>query len=79
MAKLEEITVGSTIKGIAGEEPVSIVAIQWYGSNVIEITYKNSKNLPGTQLLYREDESHIEVLDDSLPWSFDADGSKMKI
>ena len=79
MAKLEEITVGSTIKGIAGEEPVSIVAIQWYGSNVIDITYKNSKNLPGTQLLYREDESHIEVLDDSLPWSFDADGSKMKL
>ena len=39
MAKLEEITVGSTIKGIAGDEPVSIVAIQWYGSSVIEITY----------------------------------------
>lgn len=52
MARLEDITVGSTVKGIAGNEPVSIVAVQWYGTNVIDITYKNSQNVPGTQLLY---------------------------
>lgn len=39
MAKLEQITAGSSIAGIAGNEPVSIVAVQWYGTNVIEITY----------------------------------------
>ena len=72
MARLEEITVGSTIIGIAGNEPVSIVAVQWYGTNVIEITYKNSMGVPGTQLVYREDEASIKVKDDSLPWSFDA-------
>ena len=38
MAKLEEITVGSSVKGIIGDEPVTIVAVQWYGSNVLEIT-----------------------------------------
>lgn len=42
MAKLEDITVGSTVKGIAGNESVSIVAAQWYGSNVLEITYKDT-------------------------------------
>ena len=62
MARLEDITVGSTVKGIAGNEPVSIVAVQWYGTNVIDIPYKNSQNVPGTQLLYREDDHHIEVL-----------------
>ena len=41
MARLEEITVGSIIKGIIGDEPVSVVAAQWYGSNVLEITYKD--------------------------------------
>ena len=51
MAKLEDITVGSTVKGIAGNEPVSIVAVQWYGSNVVEITYKDTRGVPGTQLL----------------------------
>ena len=47
MAKLEDITVGSHLTGIAGNEPVDVVAVQWYGNNVIEITYKNSKGVPG--------------------------------
>ena len=42
MAKLEDITVGSHLLGIAGNESVSIIAIQWYGNNVVEITYKNN-------------------------------------
>lgn len=79
MAILEKITVGSTVKGVIGNEPVSIVAVQWYGSNVLEITYKDSRGVPGTQLLYRESEAGLEVLSNNLPWSFDADGAQMKL
>lgn len=79
MAKLEEVTVGSTVTGIIGQEPVTIVAVQWFGSNVLEITYKDTQSIPGTQLLLREDEAHIDVMDNSLPWSFDADGNQMKL
>lgn len=79
MARLEDITVGSHLTGIAGNEPVSVVAVQWYGTNVIEITYKNSMGVPGTQLLYREDEESIQVKDNHLPWSFDADGNQLRL
>lgn len=79
MAKLEDITVGSTVKGIAGNESVSIVAAQWYGRNVLEITYKDTRGTLGTQLLYRDDEVNVEVLANHLPWSFDADGNQMKL
>jgi len=79
MAKLEQVTVGSTVKGIVGNEAVSIVAVQWYGTNVLEITYKDSKGTPGTQLLYRETEPTLEVLSNNLPWSFDANGDAVKL
>lgn len=79
MAKLEDITVGSTVKGIAGNESVSIVAAQWYGSNVLEITYKDTRGVLGTQLLYRDDEVNVEVLANHLPWSFDTNGNQMKL
>ena len=79
MATLEEITVGSNVTGIISNESVTIIAVQWYGTNVIEITYKNSKGVPGTQLLYREDEGKLAVKDNSLPWSFDANGNQMKL
>lgn len=35
--------------------------------------------VPGTQLLYRDDEASISVNDKSLPWSFDADGNQMRL
>ena len=79
MAKLENITSGSTVKGIVGNEPVSVAAVQWYGSNVLEITYKDARGALGTQLLYRGDEASIEVLANNLSWSFDADGNQMKL
>lgn len=43
MTTLEEITVGSNVTGIISNESVTIVAVQWYGTNVIEITYKNNR------------------------------------
>ena len=79
MAKLEEITVGSNVKGIVAGDTVTIIAVQWYGTNVIEITYKNSTGALGNQMLYRGDEPSIEVLSGNLPWSFDADAGKMKL
>ena len=79
MSKLEEITVGSCVKGIIADEPVTIVAVKWYGNSVLEITYKDSRGQPGNQMLYREEEENLSVMDNSLPWSFDADGEQMKL
>ena len=79
MARLEDITVGSTVTGIVADSSVTIVAVQWYGTNVIEITYKNSSGALGAQMIYRENEPNIEVMSGNLPWSFDADGTQMRL
>ena len=79
MTKLEDITVGSSVKGIISNSTVTIVAVQWYGNNVLEITYKDSHGQPGNQMLLRDEEINLTVMDNSLPWSFDADGEQMKL
>ncbi len=79
MSKLEELTVGSIVDGLVNNETVQVVAVRWYGSSVLEITYKNSQGQPESQLLYREDESRLEVRGDSLPWSFDADPDAVRL
>ncbi len=79
LSKLEEITVGSHIKGIVEGDTVTIVDVHWYGSNVVEITYKDSSGDSETQLLYREDEPTIQVSTQHLPWSFDANPADMKL
>lgn len=79
MARLEELTVGSHLTGIAGNDTVTVIAVRWHGSNVIEITYKDSSERPKTQLLYRDDEERIQIKDSHLPWSFDADGNQLRL
>lgn len=79
MAKLEELTAGSSVLGIAPQEAVTIVAAQWYGNAVLDITYKDSRGTPGTRLLYREDESSLTLQKAELPWSFDADGAQLRL
>jgi hypothetical protein len=61
MARLEEITVGASVAGLAGNAPVSVVAVKWYGSAVLEVTFKNAGGQLASQLLYREDEERIKV------------------
>ena len=79
MAQLEQITVGSNVTGLAGREPVTIVAVKWYGTSVLEVTFKNGKGELGHQLVYRDDESAINILDSNLPWSFDADSDLLRL
>ena len=42
MLKLEDIQLACAIKGIVPDMLVTVVSIQWHGSEVIELTYKTS-------------------------------------
>lgn len=79
MARLEDITVGANVVGIAGSMPVSVVAVKWHGNNCLTLTFKDTKGQLASQLLYREDEERLSVSDDSLPWSFDADANLLRL
>jgi superfamily II DNA/RNA helicase len=79
MARLEDITVGASVIGVAGNASVRVVAVKWYGNAVLEITFKDVRGLLASQLLYREDEWRISVADGNLPWSFDADADILRL
>lgn len=79
MARLEDITVGASVVGVAGNAPVSVVAVKWYGNAVLEITFKDARGQLANQLLYREDEERLSVDEGTLPWSFDADANLLRL
>lgn len=80
MAKLEDLKKSILVRGILPDAPVVVVDVQWHGSNAIEVYYKdNTSGKPGSELIYRDSESSIEILEKGLPWSFDGDGSLFKL
>ena len=54
MAKLEDLTVGSNVSGLINNEIIQVVAVKWYGTSGLELTYKNTQGMLANQLLYRE-------------------------
>lgn len=79
MARLEDLTVGSVVEGLLPGEPITVVSTRWYGTASIEVFYKTHQGTTGSQILYREEEPSLTVLEKSLPWSFDVPGEKLRL
>src|SRR5690606_4605373 len=62
--------------GILPDTAVTVVAVQGFGSQAAELTYKDAAGRTGNRLLYRSDEARLELVQEGRPWSFDADGAR---
>ena len=79
MARLEELQPGTVIRGILPDVLVSVESIKWFGSEAIELAYKDPDGRLLNELLYRKDESRIEIAEEGRPWSFDGDGALFRL
>ncbi|MCI0622295.1 MAG: DUF3883 domain-containing protein [Acidobacteria bacterium] len=79
MARLQDLTRGASIKGILPDCLVTVVSVQWFGSEALELTYKTPAGKVANELLYRHDEPRIEVVEHGRPWSFDGDGGLYRL
>jgi len=79
MATLEELKRGAAVRGVLPEGLVMVVDVAWYGSNVVELTYKDAGGHLGSELLYRDREPTLEIATAGRPWSFDGDGAMLRL
>src|SRR2546430_2624587 len=79
MSKLEELQPTASLRGILPDALVTVVNVQWFGSEALELTYKDPSGRVANQLLYRHDEARIDVVEEGRPWSFDGDGALFRL
>lgn len=79
MANLEDLTRGTTVKGILPTHNVTVIDAKWHGSDVIELTYKDPNGQPHTEILFRDREPTLEIVTEGRPWSFDGDGALLRL
>ncbi|MCG8554503.1 MAG: SNF2-related protein [Proteobacteria bacterium] len=79
MIKLEDLRPNAVVRGILPDCLVSVVGVQWFGSEALELTYKDPGGRVANQLLYRHDEPRLEVVEQGRPWSFDGDGGLFRL
>ncbi len=77
--RLEDLQPRSAVRGVHPEEPVTVVSVQWFGSEALELTYKTAAGKVANELLYRQDESRLQIAAAGRPWSFDGDGALFRL
>jgi ATP-dependent DNA ligase len=53
MSKLEQLTPNAAVRGILPDSLVTVVSVQWFGSEALELTYKTPNGKVANELLYR--------------------------
>src|SRR6266498_344556 len=79
MSQLEALQPNASVRGILPDCLVTVVSVQWFGSEALELTYKDPAGKVANQLLYRHDEPRLEVAVQGRPWSFDGDGHLFRL
>ena len=76
---LEDLQPNAAVRGILADGLVVVVSVQWFGSQALELTYKTPAGKVANELLYRQDEARLEVVEQGQPWSFDGDGALFRL
>jgi SNF2 family DNA or RNA helicase len=79
MTRLEDLQPTAAVRGILPEQAVTVVSVQWFGSEALELTYKAPSGRVANELLYRNDEPRLQVVEHGRPWGFDGDGHLFRL
>ncbi|GEM82442.1 helicase-related protein [Meiothermus hypogaeus] len=77
--KLEDLTPGTSVRGLLPNTAVTVVNVQWHGSEALTLVYRDASGKVADELLYRHDEARLEVVERGRPWSFDGDGVTFRL
>lgn len=79
MAVLEDLKPSCAVRGVLPNAVVTVVSVSWFGSGAVELTYKDPTGRVANELLYRDREADLEIVEQGRPWSFDGDGALFRL
>lgn len=77
--QLEELQPGTTVNGILSDCAVVVVNVDWHGNDALTLVYRRPDGQLGQEILFRNDEKRLAVVQAGLPWSFDGDGADFRL
>ena len=77
--RLEDVTPGALVGGVAGDGAVTVVAVRWLGSNAVQLTFRTENGRLDERLLYRDHEPRLALRQAAAAYDFSADGALFKL
>jgi SNF2 family DNA or RNA helicase len=79
MTSLEDIRNGAIVRGIAPNQSVQILSVDWIGDQAVNVVFRDNAGSVAESTLYRDDEHRLELDARGRPWSFDADAGLLRL
>ncbi len=79
MIRLEDIRVGCILGGLIPRQNATVRQVQRFGDDVVSVTFADAEGRVHEELLYRDRESSLELVRQTRPLSFTADGDKFRL
>ncbi|MFZ3114188.1 MAG: hypothetical protein WA133_08605 [Syntrophales bacterium] len=77
MLRLEDLQPNAAVRGLLPDCLLTVVGVQWFGSEALELTYKTPAGKVANELLYRHDEPRLVLVEQGRPWNFDGDSHRV--
>jgi SNF2 family DNA or RNA helicase len=77
--RLEDLTPGARVLGIIPAHAVTVVQVEWHGTQALTLTYRDDGGRVDHQLIYRANEAALQVDEPGRAWSFDGDGKLFRL
>ena len=77
--RLEDLKPNTVVEGILPNSTVTVERVQWYGSNALNLVYRTPDGTLSDEIIYRDDEQRLRMVESGRPWSFDADGRSFRL
>ena len=79
MTKLKEIKNGASLAGVVPNQSVEVVSVDWIGDLALNLVYRIPGGSVSETTLYQDDEHRLSIEQRGRTWSFDADGSLLRL
>ena len=79
MTSLDDLSTGTRVTGLGGQGVAVVKSVQWFGQQAIKVIFEDAEGRLRESLLYRDDESTLELVEAGRPWSFDGDGELLRL
>ncbi len=77
--RLEDLKKGMSVQGLVSSRKAKIVNIEWFGNDVVQVTFEDVDGTVDNRLVYRDEEHTLKILSAGRTWSFDADGEMLRL
>src|ERR1700694_2849859 len=76
---LDDLQPDATVRGILLHSLVTVVSSAWHGTDAATLVYRAPDCRVADVVLYRDDETRLEIVEAGRPWSFDGDGALFRL